>query len=283
MKMRDDKVKQILHQTQAIYNKIADDFSNTRNKYWHGLEKIAELLPEGGKVIDVGCGNGRLTEIFKNKSFEYLGVDNSEELIKIAKEKYASSSKRHCEEALRQSNPGLKSGLPRSSFGDSTSLAMTEKSEDDNTKISFAVDDITDLKTTGQFDLIIMIAVLHHLPTEELRLKALQSIYKLMKPGSKFVMYNWHLWSWHYRKRYWLHLLNFKEKRKNGLTSLFDGLIPWKPLDGQNKRYVHSFKKNELRKLLTKVGFIVEDVYYDLRGKRTNFLNGYNTVIIVHK
>ncbi|MEI7480489.1 MAG: class I SAM-dependent methyltransferase, partial [bacterium] len=155
--------------------------------------------------------------------------------------------------------------------------------EKDSTKISFAVDDIINLKTTGEFELVIMIAVLHHLPTEELRLKALQSVYKLLKPGGKFVMYNWHLWSWNYRHRYWKNLLNFKAKKQAGLTSIFDALIPWKPLNQTDMRYVHSFTKHELRRLLKQAGFTIEDIYYDTRGKRTNFLWGYNTVVVATK
>ena len=289
MKPTTTQVNQILHQTRAIYNAIADDFSNTRNKWWTGLEKLSDHLQEGGKVLDIGCGYGHLAELFRNKNAKYLGVDNSEELIKIAKNKYSDLPSavtpppdRHCEEAWRRGNPGLKSGSPRSSFEDSTSLAMTEK-KNDNTKISFSVDDITDLKTTGEFDLIIMIAVLHHLPTEELRIKALQSVYKLLKPGGEFVMYNWHLWSWNYRHRYWKNLLNFKAKKQAGLNSIFDALIPWKPLNKTDMRYVHSFTKHELRRLLKQAGFITEDVYYDTRGKRTNFLFGYNTVVVATK
>ncbi len=242
MNISNKQVNQILHQTKAIYNAIAPDFSNTRNKWWTGLEKLADLALEGGKVLDVGCGNGRMAEVFKIKNVDYLGVDNSEELIKIAQQKYASDK-----------------------------------------KIKFAVDDMVDLKTTGQFDLIIMIAALHHLPTKELRLKALQSVFKLLKPGAKFVMYNWHLWSWSYRKRYWSSLLNFKEKKEYGLTDWRDALIPWKPLNKTDKRYVHSFTKRELRQLLKQAGFFIEDIYYDTRGKRTNFIFGYNTVVIASK
>jgi len=291
MKPTTDQVNQILHQTKAIYNAIASDFSNTRNKWWTGLEKLSDYLPEGGKVLDIGCGNGRLAELFKGKNAEYLGVDNSEELIKIAQQKYSVSSSSviasesealpDCvvQAGIQTSSPNLKNkGLDRHA-----SLAMTEKDKSDNIRISFSVDDVTNLKTTGEFDLIIVIAVLHHLPTEELRLQALQSAFKLLKPGGKFVMYNWHLWSWNYRHRYWKNLLNFKAKKQAGLSSLFDALIPWKPLNQTDMRYVHSFTKHELRRLLKQAGFTIEDIYYDTRGKRTNFLFGYNTVVMATK
>lgn len=40
------------------------------------------------KVLDVGCGNGRLLSEFSNKKVNYLGLDFSKELIEKAREKY---------------------------------------------------------------------------------------------------------------------------------------------------------------------------------------------------
>jgi len=42
----------------------------------------------GDKILDLGCGNGRFLQIIGEKDIEYFGVDNSEELIRIAREKY---------------------------------------------------------------------------------------------------------------------------------------------------------------------------------------------------
>jgi len=47
-----------------------------------------DYLTEGEKVLDLGCGNGRYYKIVKEKGVDYVGVDNSERLIKIAQEKY---------------------------------------------------------------------------------------------------------------------------------------------------------------------------------------------------
>lgn len=45
--------------------------------------KILSLFADK-KVLDVGCGYGRLSDIFTN----YLGIDFSEEMIKLAREQY---------------------------------------------------------------------------------------------------------------------------------------------------------------------------------------------------
>jgi len=72
---------------------IADDFSKTRSAIWPETEVLFdEYLVPGEKVLDLGCGNGRYFEYLKEKKVNYFGVDNSEELIKIAKNKYPEAN-----------------------------------------------------------------------------------------------------------------------------------------------------------------------------------------------
>lgn len=47
-----------------------------------------DYLAKGDRVLDLGCGNGRYYELFKNKEIDYIGIDNSERLISIAQRKY---------------------------------------------------------------------------------------------------------------------------------------------------------------------------------------------------
>ena len=78
--------KNLLNIVKRNYEKIADGFSETRKKYlWPELIKLTQNIKNNNKVLDVGCGNGRMIEAFKNKNINYLGIDNSEKLIKIAK------------------------------------------------------------------------------------------------------------------------------------------------------------------------------------------------------
>ncbi len=81
--------KDLLNLVKCNYEEIADDFSETRKKYlWPELLKLTQDVKNTYKVLDVGCGNGRLLEAFKDKKIEYLGVDPSEKLIKAAKTRY---------------------------------------------------------------------------------------------------------------------------------------------------------------------------------------------------
>ena len=79
----------LLKKTQKDYNLIAEDFSRTRARIWDEIRFLFDnYLIEGDKVLDLGCGNGRYYETVKGKGVDYVGVDNSERLIKLAQRKH---------------------------------------------------------------------------------------------------------------------------------------------------------------------------------------------------
>jgi len=80
--------KFILEKTKENYNLIAKEFSATRREIWEELNFLFENLKEREKVLDLGCGNGRWYKVFRQKKVNYFGLDNSEKLIEIAKEKF---------------------------------------------------------------------------------------------------------------------------------------------------------------------------------------------------
>jgi len=78
----------LLVKTRNDYNQIAKEFSSSRAFLWEELLPLAKFVQNGDKILDLGCGNGRLFSMLKDKNVEYLGVDSSDRLIEIAKEKY---------------------------------------------------------------------------------------------------------------------------------------------------------------------------------------------------
>ncbi|MFH1192254.1 MAG: class I SAM-dependent methyltransferase [bacterium] len=42
-----------------------------------------KYVKNGMKILDIGCGNGRLLQALENRGIEYVGVDNSRNLISI--------------------------------------------------------------------------------------------------------------------------------------------------------------------------------------------------------
>ena len=82
--MDKEYAKYLLNKTKEDYNLIADDFSRTRENIWEEIRFLFDNKKE--RVLDLGCGNARYYQLLKNT--DYTGVDFSEKLIEIAKNKY---------------------------------------------------------------------------------------------------------------------------------------------------------------------------------------------------
>lgn len=68
--------------------KFAKNYSreNINQDYLDLVESFAERV-QGEKVLDAGCGPGRDSQLLSSKGFEVTGIDLSEEMIELAKEK----------------------------------------------------------------------------------------------------------------------------------------------------------------------------------------------------
>lgn len=92
--MREKKAKKILSKVKTTYNNIAEEFSNTRHKPGKEFNFFTKYLFEGSTIVDLGCGNGRLVPYLQSisnkwsKKFNYTGIDNNEDFIKISKGRY---------------------------------------------------------------------------------------------------------------------------------------------------------------------------------------------------
>lgn len=52
------------------------------------IEEFLSYLPKNSIILDAGCAAGRDSKVFFDKGYQAIGVDISENLIKIAKKKY---------------------------------------------------------------------------------------------------------------------------------------------------------------------------------------------------
>ncbi len=195
----------LLDQTKENYNRISQEFSNTRSFVWKELEPLAKYITKGDKLLDLGCGNGRMLQIFKD--IEYYGIDNSKNLIEIAKEKYP--------EADFQEGDVLNIPFPESSF-----------------------------------DKIYSIAVLHHIPSKELRIRFFKEAKRVLKPNGFFILTVWNI---SFKLVFKYALLKMFGKTKLDFKDVF---IPW---GNVYQRYIHCFTVKELEKTAKESGFNIKE------------------------
>lgn len=86
--MKEKVAKRFLEKVKADYSEIANQFSLTRQGFWQDLNFLKEFVQPGDRVLDVGCGNGRLLNLIQDKKVSYVGLDVSPRLIKIAEQAF---------------------------------------------------------------------------------------------------------------------------------------------------------------------------------------------------
>lgn len=217
--MKLELIQKLSALSKQSYNQIAADFDATRKKYlWPEMLTFAAEIKDGAKVLDAGCGNGRLLEAFADKQIEYLGIDNSRALLNLAKANYPTYNFQELD-------------LSAPDFAD-TNFLVGQK-----------------------FDFIFCIAVLQHLPSAPLRVQVLKNLKKLLAPGGQLVISNWNLWA--SPKRNLVFKQGFKKIIGLNKLDFGDLIFPWKNSAGEevSERYYHAFYKRELESLALQAGF----------------------------
>ena len=77
-----------IDQNTSAYNEIASLFSSTRQYIWKDIKPLLRFAKNGDNILDLGCGNGRLYQLFKDLSITFTGIDSSKGLIDIARESH---------------------------------------------------------------------------------------------------------------------------------------------------------------------------------------------------
>lgn len=200
----------LLDKTEEDYNRIADHFSSTRKFIGKDLMPLLNYSSSGDKILDLGCGNGRLFGALQGKKINYTGVDFSGELIKRAIENFPNGN--------------------------------------------FQVTDILNLPfPENYFNKIYCIAVLHHIPSRELRKKVLEEIKRVLKPKGLLILTVWNFWQ---KKNIWKIFFKYTLLKAVGKSKLDfkDIFYPWRNQKREilAQRYFHLFTKRELRSIIKK-------------------------------
>lgn len=82
------------NKTIEAFNKFAEQYSDFSflNLLQYELNRFIALMPQNGKILDVGCGSGRDVQYFLDYNLEPIGVDASEKLIQEAQKRVPDGS-----------------------------------------------------------------------------------------------------------------------------------------------------------------------------------------------
>lgn len=222
--------QKLIKQTKANYNILASHFSYTRGTIWPELKEFSKQVTPGSKVLDLGCGNGRVFAVLKEKNIDYLGFDFSEKLVSEAKKRHPQAKFKVADITQKQTWQGLE----------------------------------------NKFDFIFCIAVFHHLPTKELQQELVKNIKKALKHNGHLYITVWNLWQPKYLKYHFsLQSLKLKWRLKN-LKALYvpyklspsrKRRQPCTRRGVRVNRFVHAFTLKELKKLFEENEFFSEEAF----------------------
>ena len=94
---------------EGLYQELEDEFRGTREAVRKKLRPyVADLasLPEGGPVIDVGCGRGEWLELLAAEGVEAYGVDTNQVVVDRCRERGLDVRAGDALVHLRQVEPG---------------------------------------------------------------------------------------------------------------------------------------------------------------------------------
>ncbi|MBI4101699.1 MAG: class I SAM-dependent methyltransferase [Candidatus Nealsonbacteria bacterium] len=223
--MDSEYAKYLLSKTRQDYNLIAEEFSRKREGIWEETRFLFDdYLQKGERVLDLGCGNGRYYPVFQEKRVDHFGVDNSKELIGIAKNKFPGGNFQVAE---------------------AQNLPFAE----------------------GFFDKVYSIAVLHHIPSTDLRIKFLKEAQRVLRPGGLIILT---AWKFHRVKEYYF-FFKYTLLKLIG-NSKFDWKDIFEPWGKKAQRYYHWFSGKELEGLVRKAGFEIKKsgIIRNEKGNRQN-------------
>ncbi len=224
--MNQETIERLLSLNREFYADFAEVFAASRSVSDPALTAILPYLPSRARILDVGCGDGRLALLLDRErpGSRYVGVDVIPELI---------------EEARLQTDQ----------------LA--------NTDVMFRVADVTRLGWIeslphARYDCVVMLAVLHHIPSFRLRVEVLRDIRRVLKPKGYAILSTWRFLA-HDRMRRkivdWAEVDVDESQLESG-----DYLLDWRR-GGRGLRYCHLLDENDVERLAASAGFVVRETF----------------------
>ncbi|MFH2118267.1 MAG: class I SAM-dependent methyltransferase [Candidatus Paceibacterota bacterium] len=243
----------LIHQLNEInarfYQLTATEFSKTRSFYWQGWKNLLPIIDPLAKqktqfkVLDVGCGNGRFGEFLfrksKIKKLIYHGLDNSQELLNFAEQRLA----------------------PLKFEKEFMTIDLVE---------SLLNQTITEKIPYKKYHLATLFGILHHIPSQKLRLELIRLLGDSLVSGGFLVLTAWRFLNEKRFEKKQIHpsivQIDPEELEEN------DYILDWQQGITAH-RYCHYTGEQEMKKLIDHSGLeLVQE--YTADGKSGN-LNHY--------
>lgn len=212
---------------QSTYDRIAEHFSKTREYAWPEVESFLAGRSVD-RALDVGCGNGRHAEALAAHANAVIGLDVSRGLLQEATRRAAEREYDDCTSFLH---------------GDATTLPLR--------------DDVVDLA--------VYVATIHHLDTRSARIRSLDELARVLRPGAHALVSAWST-------------AHDRFDREDG----FDTTVDWTLPGGERvPRYYHIYSPAEFEADLAESDLVAVDVrvssgncYGVVRGPATRGTKG---------
>jgi tRNA (uracil-5-)-methyltransferase TRM9 len=218
-----ETIEKLLVLNREFYAAFAQPFADSRSLSDPALTSILPHIPQHARLLDVGCGNGRLACLLDRErpGAVYIGIDAVPELIEVARAQAADL---------------------------------------ENIASQFHVADITQsdwslVIGSSAIDVIVCLAVLHHIPGFDLRARILREMVGLLAPGGIVILSTWQfLDSDRLRRKIvdWAEVGLAEEVLEQG-----DYLLDWKR-GGRGLRYCHLVDETEVERLAAESGTRVQ-------------------------
>lgn len=153
-------IERLSRLNREFYSTFAADFSDARPVSRTNLQAIMPYLAGCVKLLDIGCGNGRLAGGLDQDCLrvDYTGIDAVPALLEIARANAAR----------------LQSVTATFRLADLMQPTWAEQ-----------------LRDRAPFDAITALAVIHHIPAMTERTRVLRAMFELLRPGGVLVLSNW--------------------------------------------------------------------------------------------
>ncbi len=213
----------LLDLNRRFYWEFGQAYAEKRGFLQPGVQRLLQRVPREARLLDVGCGHGRVLEMLQAQGFQgtYIGLDASPPLLEAARQRAdrVDFTVRLLHRDL--ASPTWHEGVP-------------------------------------EVDAALCFAVLHHLPGWDLRLRVLRTVHGLLAPRGWMALSVWNLLR---SPRLKARVQPWEKVGLTGQdVDPGDLLVDWRH-GGYGLRYIHQFTLPELEALLTAAGFHLRESF----------------------